>query len=294
MQVIYSTANINIKTRVEDATFGCMFDPKFLPFKIDSTHYDATLRYKFDLCPSWSALTKKSKLKIKDLNWEIRQNDTAWFYKYESFRDHVLPYKVISIYNSSHTENFSYIMGISKEKLSNANFPALSIFSTDQILLSRLLLPRYGMLIHGNSIIIDNKCYLVLGLSGAGKSTLSKILANQGAQIISDDRTIVTTDGHPCVHGSWLHGTHEITSTISKQLDGILVLDKAKTNRVGDLEKAEIGAMLMSSIIKPLFDNKEWSLLLDIITKLTVLPFYRLSFNLNEEDNEQINILKEL
>lgn len=49
--------------------------------------------------------------------------------------------------------------------------------------------------LHANCVAIDGKGLLILGASGAGKSTLTLQLVALGAHLVSDDRTIITSDG---------------------------------------------------------------------------------------------------
>ena len=49
--------------------------------------------------------------------------------------------------------------------------------------------------LHSNCVAIDGKGLLIVGASGAGKSTLTLQLLAIGADLVSDDQTIITLDG---------------------------------------------------------------------------------------------------
>ena len=49
--------------------------------------------------------------------------------------------------------------------------------------------------IHASCVSLDGKGLLILGASGSGKSTLALQLMGLGADLVSDDRTILTRDG---------------------------------------------------------------------------------------------------
>lgn len=49
--------------------------------------------------------------------------------------------------------------------------------------------------LHATTVAIDGRAVLIEGASGAGKSDLALRLIDRGAQLVSDDRTLVVRDG---------------------------------------------------------------------------------------------------
>ncbi|MFF2481813.1 aldolase [Paenibacillus sp. NPDC058071] len=69
-----------------------------------------------------------------------------------------------------------------------------------------LLFQRRIVPIHGSSVLIDGKAYVVMGDSGAGKSTLTAALLQAGCQMLSDDITplsMVAGTHVPTAHSSF-------------------------------------------------------------------------------------------
>jgi HPr kinase/phosphorylase len=64
-------------------------------------------------------------------------------------------------------------------------------------------------ILHATCVAVDGRGLLILGPSGAGKSALAVRLIALGAQLVSDDRTVVTAIGdrlvatcpNPALHG---------------------------------------------------------------------------------------------
>jgi serine kinase of HPr protein (carbohydrate metabolism regulator) len=53
--------------------------------------------------------------------------------------------------------------------------------------------------IHASTVAIRGRGVMILGPSGAGKSDLALRLLDRGAQLVADDRTILTRDGDALV-----------------------------------------------------------------------------------------------
>lgn len=52
-----------------------------------------------------------------------------------------------------------------------------------------------GVLLHASGVLMNDEGWIFTGHSGAGKSTMSGLLASRGAQVLSDERTIVRKRG---------------------------------------------------------------------------------------------------
>lgn len=72
---------------------------------------------------------------------------------------------------------------------------------------SALMLTQRGkIVIHGSTLLMDDKAVMICGDSGAGKSTLSMELINKGAKLMSDDISVIdgnADDGYCYVYAGF-------------------------------------------------------------------------------------------
>jgi len=269
------------------------FDPKFKSFETDTGACDVLLSYFTNNPPKVTNITN---FPTNYQNWKVGYTKRIWTYTYSSEKELPIQYCVNSFYNKTHTRA-KLFLDISDTGLLDKNkFQALSLFSTDQPLISRALLYNHGLLLHGNCIKIGEKTFLLLGNSGVGKSTLSTVLTDCGGQLISDDRTIVRIiEQKIFVYGSWLHGSTKIITNTKNELDGCILLEHATTNKLEELRVPELKAnILLSSLIRPLIKNEEWVVLLNSVLELKTLPFYKLMFNLDTTKREQFSLIRSI
>lgn len=60
-----------------------------------------------------------------------------------------------------------------------------------------------GFLLHASGVLMNDEGWIFTGQSGAGKSTISGLLAGRGAQVLSDERTIIRRRGAGlCLYGT--------------------------------------------------------------------------------------------
>lgn len=76
----------------------------------------------------------------------------------------------------------------------------LTLDSLLRVVLSVVLIPRRGLLVHGAGVIRGGRGYLFPGVSGAGKTTLARLSAD--ATLLSDELSIVTVHADGAVHGT--------------------------------------------------------------------------------------------
>ena len=94
------------------------------------------------------------------------------------------------------------------------------------------------MLIHASSVALNGRALLITGASGTGKSALALALMGLGADLVSDDRTILHRDGDALIA--------DAPDTIRGQIEargvGILHADACGPTRVVlavDLDRVE-------------------------------------------------------
>lgn len=91
---------------------------------------------------------------------------------------------------------------------------------------------------HATSVAVDGKALMILGPAGSGKSSLALQMLALGAQLVADDRTIVTREGGELV----VSAPPAIAALIEARGLGILrapLVDRAVLAAVIDLTQAE-------------------------------------------------------
>jgi hypothetical protein len=170
---------------------------------------------------------------------------------------------------------------------------SLTTFSSDQILLARVLADRQGCYLHASGIIVDGKGLLFVGHSEAGKSTILKMLRGHG-EILCDDRIIVRRwpEGFR-IHGTWSHGELPDVSPAGAPLRAVLFLEKASANELIPItDRVEQLGKVLSHVIKPLVTAEWWEKTLALVEKIvTEVPAYRVRF---DKSGEVVDLLKQL
>jgi len=118
-------------------------------------------------------------------------------------------------------------------------------------LLSFLLIRDGGFMLHSAGLVKKGKAYLFLGKSGAGKSTLSKLAAEAGAEVISDEINLVRpVKGRYRVYGSPFWGEMRADGRPgSWPLGGIFLLKKAKAVRLTPCPGSEALKLLLRCLV---------------------------------------------
>ncbi|WGW05174.1 HPr kinase/phosphorylase [Tropicibacter oceani] len=99
--------------------------------------------------------------------------------------------------------------------------------------------PAPPLVLHASAVAVDGRAILIRGASGSGKSSLALALMALGAQLVADDRVIVTArDGG----APWLAAPATIAGLIEARGLGILraeAVDGAELALVIDLDETE-------------------------------------------------------
>lgn len=148
-----------------------------------------------------------------------------------------------------------------------------------RILLSVMLLPRRGFLLHAATVVRDGRAYVFTGRSGAGKSTVASL--SPGGSVLTDEISLLR-----CYSSGWhAHGTPFWGEFRAAGLNerfpvaGIYVLVQARENRVEPLSPREglraiLPNVLFFSSNKPMTEK----LLRVMAEAAQTIPFYRLYF----------------
>jgi hypothetical protein len=148
-----------------------------------------------------------------------------------------------------------------------------------RILLTWMLLPRAGFLLHAATVIRDGRAYLFTGKSGAGKSTVAS-LAPEGS-VLTDELSLVRReDGVWQAYGTPFWGEFRAgDSNTSAPIAGIFRLVQAAENHVIPLRPVEFLRAMIGNVLFFSRQPADSQRLLNIISQAAQeLPGYILEF----------------
>ncbi|MCF7811942.1 radical SAM protein [bacterium] len=277
---------VSSHTEINDTTF----DSKFKSFRIAKTDdYDVSIDHKFD---QTEGLDLDSNDLVYDrIPWRIYKNKNNYIYTLSSSQDNNDNFRLTALTNHDHTQTTIIHRNEDKDLFQKGNIPSLSTFTTDQIILSRVLADRNGLYVHAAGVIMDGFGLLFPGVKEAGKTTISNLLKDH-TELLCDDRIILrNVDNLPRIYGTWSHGDLPIVSASSAPLNTILFPLKSDSNRLTKIDdKAELLRNILPLVIRPLISDNWWDKILKVIEKSIVnTPAYYLYFN---KDSHLFDLLK--
>ena len=168
--------------------------------------------------------------------WAIYRKGSSWIYLGISPTEGDESIHRVAVFNDDHTHVRIYNDETRTKSWTDGNVGSVTMFPTDQIMLSRVLADRGGCYLHSGGVVLNGKGFLFVGHSEAGKSTTMKLLEGVG-EVLCDDRNIVRREpgGGFRVYGTWSHGEVPIVSSADAPLAGILFLRQSKENRIDPL-----------------------------------------------------------
>lgn len=288
----YSVAGITIEVKSDYTITDSTFHPKFKTFKVDGRGQDNVIIYHhFNLPKAIEDQSGATEIYRKN-QWQIFKKDDSWIYKYTdaSLDDFITT--IFGVMNKDYTSIQIYTNDITREQYQNGLFPGLTLFNTDQMIFTKLLSDRSGIMIHSNGFDINGRGILLAGVSGSGKSTLSRMLKEQGYEILCDDRMFVRqTNEKFYIYGNWCYGSHPDVSSSSAPLKGFFFLEKSNHNRIVEIkDKNEISARLLQVIVKPLLDVDGWEKHFTMINQLRKKSrFFEIEFDLSGQICDDIS-----
>lgn len=261
----YRIAGLTIRLDADLPITDSTFAPALKSFEVKEPGDDIVINHHFSI----------PDIDRKDLGkeiyrrppWSVYKKGNSWIYlvitPMAKKNDH---YK-IAIFNQEYTR--ARIYSDSPLGFCQDNLNALTLFSTDQILLARILAHKQGILLHSSGVIFQGHGLLFVGHSDAGKSTMVKMLKDQ-AEILCDDRNIIRKwpDGYR-VHGTWSHGEVPLVSPASAPLKAIFFLVKSNKNKIVPVkEKKESIKKILGCLIKPLQTEDWWETMFSFVEEL--------------------------
>jgi hypothetical protein len=125
-------------------------------------------------------------------------------------------------------------------------------FPLDEYVATRLLGRRGEIALHGCLVAEGDEGFVFAGHSGAGKSTIAELAESAGAEVLSDDRTILATDGETVRGwGTPWHGSYERGSPRSVTVRGIFLLVQDRMDEVRTMSQATAFAELFVRTVQP-------------------------------------------
>lgn len=286
----FTIADITIQVDSDQPITDQTFHPKFKHFEIKKPGKDIIkIRHHFSL-PEINPKNLGNEI-YRRPPWAIYKNNNSWIYLGIAPVAQDKSLHRVAVFNQDHTQ--ARIYNDKNEGFLKGNMASLTLFPTDQILISRILADRQGCYLHSCGVILDGKGILFAGHSEAGKSTMAQILKDD-AQILCDDRIIIRNFGRNFkIYGTWSHGDVPTVSADSAPLHAICFLEKASDNRLIRLEdKKEVTRRMLSCLIKPFVTVDWWEKTLSLVDKITQeVPCYIQRFN---KDKEIVGLLKKI
>lgn len=130
-------------------------------------------------------------------------------------------------------------------------------YPLDEILFSKLLADRGGLIVHACAVGYQGRGLLLAGESGAGKSTLAGLFDEvAGAEVLSDDRVAAFVDSDGVrISGTPWHGTARHAANHTVPLHRLFFLRQGDANRDASLSPAEAATRLLALAVMPYWDR---------------------------------------
>ncbi len=286
----YEVAGITIEVTSDYPISENTFHPKFKLFETDKPGID-NVRINHHFHPPKLPENLNKFERFKNNQWEIYKTGDNWIYKYRPFLPIDPDHRATGIFNMDYTHVDIYTDDFDKDRYKNYRSTALTLFNSDQIVFSKLLCDRQGLILHSNGFDVNGQGILLVGKSGAGKSTLSKMLKESGHQILCDDRMfVIKRNGTYWLSGHWCHGSVPDVSNHCVPLKAIFFLEQSTVNKATLIKnKNFITQNIIQAMIKSFLNTDEWEKFFLIIGELVKgIKAYRLKFDLSGEICDKI------
>jgi hypothetical protein len=153
-----------------------------------------------------------------------------------------------------------------------------------RILLTMVLLPQRGFLLHGATVVRDGRAYIFFGRSGAGKSTVAS-LSPEGSVLTDEISLVRYSKGCWQAHGTPFWGEFRAAG-INRlfPIAGLYLLKQSKDDRAEPLSVKESLRALLSCVLFFTAEKRAHETLLHTLMGLIEeIPCHRLHFRRNAE-----------
>lgn len=258
------------------------FLPKLEKFRVKNPGDDIILiRYHFQI-PDMKDVDLGEEI-YRKIPWAIYRKNESWIYKEILDGQADDSVRRVVVFNKDHTIAEIYLRdsGLFTESPNHA----LSLFPSDQLLLSRIFADRNAITIHASGMIINGAGLIFTGKSGAGKSTIATLLKNEGELLCDEFMIIREWEEGFRIHGTWSHGDIPEVSNGEAPMKALLFLEKSDHNRLEKLtDTKEIVSRLVPRLMQPLVTTDWWEKSLTTIEKLVKnVPAYLIRFDKSGE-----------
>ncbi len=153
-----------------------------------------------------------------------------------------------------------------------------------RILLTMVLLPQRGFLLHGATVVRDGRAYVFFGRSGAGKSTVAS-LSPQGSVLTDEISLLRYSNGSWQAHGTPFWGEFRAAGINQRfPVAGLYLLKQANHERVELLSMKQALRALLPCVLFFASEKRAHETLLRTLMRLIAeLPCHRLYFRRNSE-----------
>ncbi|MFN2400326.1 MAG: hypothetical protein ABR543_17065 [Gemmatimonadaceae bacterium] len=216
-------------------------------------------------------------LRVFDANgvWELRRDENGMEQVYYPIRGRNGDWEpLMSLTFDPSIRSARYV----RRRLSGDGGVIALAYPVDEYLSSRLLARRGGMILHASSVKVGEQALLFIGHSGAGKSTMAEFAGSAGAEVLTDDRTIVTLDhGTPKAWGTPWHGTCARSSAGSAPIAAMFLLIQDVQDALLPMKPARAFSEVFVRMYQPTADHAEVERVIDSLQEVVgVVPMYEL------------------
>lgn len=147
-----------------------------------------------------------------------------------------------------------------------------------RILLSVLLLPEHGFLLHAATVLREGRAYLFSGRSGAGKSTVAS-LSPEGS-VLTDEISLVKCMGEWQAFGTPFWGEFRAEgANVHAPIAGLYFLEQASEDRTEEISPREALRAMLPNVLFFSRDRQMTETLLRVLSEfVSVVPCHRLFF----------------
>ncbi len=281
----YSVAGLGIEVNsCLNEAFYFELPPSFESFRSPAGASDLRLKI-----TSQDAVHPQGELVYESgLNWRIRQDQDGPLY--ESY--HPGSGRVVA--TAAARENFqSYEVVFDETTLhwlweSAASpmprpLPVGLPYPLEQLLLLPALARADGFMVHACGAVLNGRAFVFAGHSGDGKTSLARLLADEGVELLSDERIVLRKqEGVFVAHGTPWPGEGNVVSSAAYPLGGIFVLRKGESHRLIRQRRSTLAAELLSRSIVPYYFPSETAQILDLHHEIAgSVPLHVLEFSLS-------------
>jgi len=153
-----------------------------------------------------------------------------------------------------------------------------------RILLTMVLLPQRGFLLHGATVVRDGRAYIFFGRSGAGKSTVAS-LSPEGSVLTDEISLLRYSNGCWQAHGTPFWGEFRAAG-INRlfPIAGLYLLKQASDDRAESLSLKEALRALLPCVLFFTAEKRAHETLLQTLMGLIEeIPCHRLHFRRHAE-----------